>query len=190
MNSRQRLLTAAAFREPDRVPVELAIDHKARELPETQRIVEFIDTPADNFLDAPGADWGFFGLSSEYRQEIIEDVPDEYRRIRRTHSTSVGDFHAITRHIYPHVDSADFRWERRYIDSLEEMERLADAPRTVRPILAEQHRQAVQQVLDEGQAQGVDSTPTIIVNGINLGYPRSFEDVQRVIEEELAKASQ
>ena len=53
-----------------------------------------------------------------------------------------------------------------------------------------EHRQAVQQLLDEGRAQGVNSTPTVIVNGVNLGYPRSFEDVQRVIEEELAKASQ
>jgi len=53
-----------------------------------------------------------------------------------------------------------------------------------------EHRQAVQQLLDEGRAQGVNSTPTVIVNGVNLGYPRSFEDVQRVIEEELAKVGQ
>lgn len=52
-----------------------------------------------------------------------------------------------------------------------------------------EHRQAVQQLLDEGRAQGINSTPTVIVNGVNLGYPRSFEDVQRVIEEELAKNS-
>ena len=52
------------------------------------------------------------------------------------------------------------------------------------------HRQDVQQELADGRARGVESTPTVFVNDVNLGYPESFEEIQRVIEEELAKASQ
>jgi len=150
MTSRERLLITASFREPDRVPIELIIGDKARQLPETQKIVEFIDTTADNFLGVPGADWGFFGLPAEYSEEIIEDVPNAFRRIRRTQKTEVGDFYAITRHIYPHIDSADYHWEKRYIDTFEEMDRLANAPRTVCPILVEKHREALQRVGERG----------------------------------------
>jgi len=150
MTSRKRLLTAASFREADRVPIELIIGEKARQLPETQKIVEFIDTTADNFLGVPGADWGFFGLSTEYSEEIIEDVPNEFRRIRRTQKTNAGDFYAITKHFYPNLDSADYHWERRYIDTIEEMERLADAPRNTRPIFAGKYHEAVANVGDRG----------------------------------------
>jgi protein-disulfide isomerase len=52
------------------------------------------------------------------------------------------------------------------------------------------HRQDVQQELADGRARGVESTPTVFVNDVNLGYPGTFEEIQRVIEEELAKASQ
>ena len=150
MTSKERLLTAASFREPDRVPIELQISQKARELPETQRIVEFIDTHADNFLGAGAIDWGFFGLDSEYSEEIIEDIPGEHRRVRRTHRTEGGDFYSITQHFYPNVDAADYHWERRYITCLEELERLADAPRSVRPFHADGHRQAVERIGDRG----------------------------------------
>ena len=150
MTSKERLLTAASFREPDRVPIELQIGEKARALPELKEIVAFIDGTADNFVSVPGVDWGFFGLDSQYSQEVIEDVPGAYRRMRRTHRTPAGDFYAITRHFYPHVDAADYHWERRYIATLEEMARLADAPRSPRPILAERHGQAVAKVGDRG----------------------------------------
>jgi len=52
------------------------------------------------------------------------------------------------------------------------------------------YRQNVQREITDGRAKGVESTPTIFVNGINLGYPTSFETVQQVIEQELAKAIQ
>ena len=150
MNPRERLLTAAAFQEPDRVPIELIIGEQARQLSETQRIVEFIDTEADNFLPVSGADWEFFGLPSEYTEEIIQDVPNEFRRIRRMHRTAAGDFYAITKYTYPNVDSTDYYWERRYIDTLEEMERLADAPRTVCPIMANKYHEGVQRIGERG----------------------------------------
>jgi len=53
-----------------------------------------------------------------------------------------------------------------------------------------EHRQDVEREAADGQAKGIDSTPTVFVNGIDLGYPHSFEEVQQVIEQELAKAGQ
>lgn len=130
MNSQTRMLTAFAFREPDRVPIELGIDPRAYQLPAAERLVRFIETEADNFQGVGGGiDWGFFGLPERYREEIIEDRPGEYRRIRRTRETAAGSFHAITKHYYPHLDSPDYHWERRFIHTLEDMHRLADAPR-------------------------------------------------------------
>lgn len=73
-------------------PFELNIWQKALELPETQKIVGFIDTTADNFLSVPGADWGFFGLSTEYSGEIVKDIPNEFRRIRRTRTSRANEF--------------------------------------------------------------------------------------------------
>lgn len=150
MTSRERIETAAAFREPDRVPIELQTSAQAREMPEMERLMSFIDNEADNFLSAPGADWGFFGLDSEYSEEIIEDVPGEYQRMRRTHRTEVGDFFAITQHFYPHLDAADYHWDRRFITTLDELERIADAPRSVRPLEVEAHHKAVAAIGDRG----------------------------------------
>ena len=44
--------------------------------------------------------------------------------------------------------------------------------------------------LAAGRALGIDSTPTVFVNGVDLGFPQSFEEVQQVIEEELVRAGQ
>jgi len=150
MTSRERLEIAASFREPDRVPIELQTSDQARELPEMQRLLPFIDNEADNFLGAPGADWGFFGLDSAYTEEVVEDVPGEYQKIRRTHRTEVGEFYAITQHFYPNLDAADYHWERRFIGTLEEMERIADAPRTVRPLEIEAHQKRVAEIGSRG----------------------------------------
>ena len=150
MTSRERLETAAAFREPDRIPIELQINPRSRELPGMKRLVEFIDHEADNFLSVPAVDWGFFGLDSDYTEEMIEDVPGDHRRMRRSHRTAVGEFFAVTRHFYPHLEAADFHWERRYVETLEEMERLADAPRPIRPLQIEAHRKAVEAISSRG----------------------------------------
>ncbi|MHB0938137.1 MAG: uroporphyrinogen decarboxylase family protein [Armatimonadota bacterium] len=133
MDSRTRLDTAFAFREPDRVPIELAIDRRAYALPEAARLVEFIETEADNLHWCGGINWGFFGLPGIYREEIIEDRAGEFRRMRRTWDTAAGEFYALTRHNYPHVDSPDFHWERRFIETFDDMQRLAHADRSVLP---------------------------------------------------------
>lgn len=133
MDSRTRLETAFAFREPDRVPIELVIDPRCHALPEAARLVEFIETEADNLVGCGSVDWGFFGLPGEYREEIIEDRPGEYWRMRRTWDTSAGEFYAITRHNYPHLDSPDFHWERRFIETFDDMTRLAFADRSATP---------------------------------------------------------
>jgi hypothetical protein len=133
MTSRERLEAAFAFREPDRVPIELHIEARAHAFPETARLVRFIETEADNMAWVGGVDWGFCGLDAAYAESLLEDRPGAYRRKRRVYQTAVGPFEAITRHFYPHVDSPDFHWERRYIHTLDDMARLAQAPRAARP---------------------------------------------------------
>jgi hypothetical protein len=132
MDSKTRLETAWSFKEPDRIPIELSLVSIARELPEAKRLAIFEANEADNFHEAPYIDWGFFGLNSKYREEIIEDVPGQYKRIKRIHSTSAGEFYAITRHNYKELNLNDYHWERRYIHTIEELERLAAAPRVTR----------------------------------------------------------
>jgi hypothetical protein len=145
VNSKDRMLTTASFREPDRVPIELSLPTEARGLAEVEGIEAFIATEADHFVGVAPIDWGFFGLDALYSEEIICDIPGEYRRIRRTQHTLAGDFYAITKHNYPNLEALDYHWERRYIDTLEELVRLADATRSVRPMdLAAYRRSSVE----------------------------------------------
>lgn len=150
MNSRERLLTAWSCREPDRVPIELRVSPSALEFPRGEAIARFAAEEADNFYGAGAADWGFLGLPTEYSEEVIEDVPGDYLRRRRTHHTAVGDFHAITRHKYEELNATDFHWERRFVHTLEDMVRLAEAPRAVPAINAAAFRATVERVGDRG----------------------------------------
>jgi hypothetical protein len=152
VDSKTRLEKAMAFEEPDRVPIELQISPLTREMEEAQDIVEFIDTEADNFHGAGIAKWGFLGLESDYSEEIIEDVPGDYKRLRRSHKTDAGEFYAITKHKYTVPDPSDFHWERRFIHTIEEMERVADASR--KPVLVdpENHRKKLETIGNRGIA--------------------------------------
>ncbi|MBN1352744.1 hypothetical protein JXJ21_25370 [candidate division KSB1 bacterium] len=150
MTSKERLLTAWSFKEADRVPIELQISPSAYEYPEASNIVAFIDSEADNFLHAPGGDFGFFGLKCTYHEEIIEDIPNQYKRIRRSYNTAVGEFDAITKHNYDEIIPTDFHWERRYIHTLEDMERLTAAPREKIPLRKDEFVRAVTTIGDRG----------------------------------------
>ncbi len=150
MNSRERLLTAWSFKEPDRVPIELKISPAAKEFPEAKSIIEFIETEADNFHGFPAADFGFLGLPTTYREEVIEDVPGDYRRMKRVHKTPAGEFYAITKHNYDELDALDFHWERRFIHTLEDMERLAEAPFDPPPMDKERFDEFVDGIGDRG----------------------------------------
>jgi len=143
MTSRERMLTTWAFREADRVPIELGISEPARQFPEAERIVRFLDEEADNFYGARGADWGFLGLPATYDEEVVEDVPGDFLRKRRVFHTDAGDFWALTRHKYEELNATDFHWERRYIHTLDDMRRLAEAPRAQAPIFPQEFRERV-----------------------------------------------
>jgi len=134
MDSRTRLLTAWSFREPDRVPIEIGLAEAARAFPEAQRLVEFVDTQADHFRNVSGFDSGFCGLRTAYTEEVIENVPGDYYRLRRVHRTAAGEFHALTKHQHVTLAPSDYLWERRYIETPDEMIRLADAPREPIPL--------------------------------------------------------
>lgn len=151
MTSRERLLTAWNHEEPDRVPIELQITPAAYEYPEAERIVEFIRNRADNFMGTPAMDFGFCGLPAEYTEERIEDVPDDFYRLKRTYRTEAGEFYAITKHSYHELlADLDFHWERRYIDDLDDMARLSEAPRPPVPVFEEAFSAAVEKIGGRG----------------------------------------
>lgn len=150
MDSRERLLTAWSFQEPDRVPIELRISDSALQYPRGQEIARFVEEQADNFMGAGAVEWGFLGLPSDYTEEVIEDVPGDYLRKRRVHRTEVGEFHALTRHKYEELNATDFHWERRFIHTLDDMQRLADAPRRVPPVNADRFRNNEARIGDRG----------------------------------------
>lgn len=129
MDHKKRLLTAWSFREPDRVPIEASLYGPAQGYPGAEQLAELIDKEADNFLGVPGFNWGFFGLDAVYHEEVIEEVPGAYRRLRRTYDTPAGSFYAITRHEIGDLDPNDYHWERRYIHTLEDFIRLVEADR-------------------------------------------------------------
>ncbi|MCF7838318.1 MAG: hypothetical protein K9N49_06780 [Candidatus Marinimicrobia bacterium] len=145
MNTKERLLTAWKFQEPDRVPLEMFLSPSAQGLPGADAILDFQKNEADNFLGVHGFDWGFLGLDATYREEVIEDVPGQFTRKRRIHTTAVGEFTAVTKHTYEDLhgegDPGDFHWERRYVETLDDLQRLVKADRQRRPFrLAEYNR--------------------------------------------------
>ena len=50
-----------------------------------------------------------------------------------------------------------------------------------------EYSQEVQDQLAEGEARGVSSTPTLYINDIELVGARTFEVLEEIIEQELAK---
>lgn len=50
-----------------------------------------------------------------------------------------------------------------------------------------EYSQEVQDQLAEGEARGVNSTPTLYINDIELVGVRTFEILEEIIEQELAK---
>ncbi len=152
MNSKERMLKAWNFEEPDRVPIEIYLYPPAAGLPGADKIREFQDNEADNFRGVPGFDWGFMGIDSIYSEEVIEDVPGDFRRLLRTQTTSAGDFTAITRHLYDEMDPNDYHWEKRYIETVNDFRRITDAKRTIRSFDLEQYNKGCQNIGDRGLA--------------------------------------
>ncbi len=150
MNSKTRLLKAWSFQEPDRVPIEVYLYPPAAGLPGADRIRAFQENEADNFRGVAGFDWGFQGLDTTYTEEVIEDHPGEFKRLRRTHTTSAGVFTAVTRHSYDDMDPNDYHWEKRYIATIDDFRRLATAERQIRPFYLDAYNRGCTEVGDRG----------------------------------------
>ena len=150
MTHRDRLETAWSFREPDRVPVELAISPLARQDPHSERLRALIAEHADNFHGASPYDWGFLGWAADYSEKVLEHRPGEYVRRERIYDTPAGQFAAIVRE--PDTDEAapDCHWEKRYITSPSDLERLLAAPPEVRPFDKQAFDRRVAEVADGG----------------------------------------
>jgi hypothetical protein len=152
MDSKSRMLRTWNFKEPDRVPIEIYHYPYADGLPGSDKIRDFQENEADNFRSVDGFDWGFLGLDSVYSEEVIEDVPGDFKRILRTQSTQVGDFTAVIKQNYDDMDKGDFHWEKRYIDTVDDFRLIAEAERTVRPFHLEQYNEGCLEVGNRGLA--------------------------------------
>jgi len=120
LTPRQRLETAWSFREPDRVPIELALDVAVAADPRSARVRALIATYCDRFVSwSPG--WGFLGLPVEEEVQVVQEVPGRGVRQRRVRHTPAGDFVAITWHP---VSTVDYRWEQQYLRDPDDLRRL------------------------------------------------------------------
>ncbi|MCX7012874.1 MAG: hypothetical protein NTW86_10015 [Candidatus Sumerlaeota bacterium] len=128
MTHKDRIETAWAFREADRVPIEISISPEWRQHPLAERLMELIHEHADNFVKVPGPEFGFMGLPNRYTETVVEKKPGEYEKRLRVRETPAGTFTAITYH--PDGVTRDFHWEKRYVSCLGDLEKLALAPRT------------------------------------------------------------
>jgi uroporphyrinogen-III decarboxylase len=135
MTHRERIETAWAFREPDRVPIEINLPASWRTLPQARQLVAMTDEHADNFKGTAAPAFGFFGLPATSNTEMIEEKPGDFVRKRQTWSTPAGEFYALT--YQPASSPNDFHWEKRPIASLDDLRRLADAPRAPIPFDAQ-----------------------------------------------------
>jgi len=101
----------------------------------------------------PLFDWGFMGLDCRWNEdEVIEDVPGKYKRVRHSVETAAGEFFAITRHFCDVRDPADFHWEQRYIHSLADFARLAESDFKIRSFDHKAYNHACVQLGDRGLA--------------------------------------
>ena len=120
MTSRERIETAWNFEEPDRVPFELYLWPGVKEDPACARLSDLIDRYADNW-HGWGPNWGWFGMDYEDEEEVIEERPNEYRRVRCRRKTPAGSFEQITWHP---ASTSDYHYEKHFVSTLEDLERL------------------------------------------------------------------
>lgn len=126
MTHKERLQTAWDFKEPDRVPFALGgLSEHALSRPRAGRIMELNNIHSDTMTALPGCEFGFMGFPTRYSEEVIEQVPGKYKRIRRVHDTTAGRFTAVTFHPEGLVD---YHWEKRYVATLDDLRRLAETP--------------------------------------------------------------
>lgn len=150
MTHKERFETAWSFKEPDRVPIEAYIIRMAEQDPRAQRLMQLIAEHADNVYGAGAYNWGFLGWKSEDENRTIEDRPGEYVRIERIHNTPVGKFTAITRQPHAEEYAPDYHWEKRFITSPEELERLIAQPPPVREVDMAAYEKTVAEVGEKG----------------------------------------
>ncbi len=148
MTHLQRLETAWAYTEADRVPIELDVSARYRAHPLAGRLVELVDEHADSFRSTSMPAFGFFGLPAGGNEEVIEEQSG-FRRLRHTVTTAVGDFTAIT---YHPVDSSDYHWEKRYIATVDDLRRITEAERPPLRWDADTWRRQVAEIGDTGLA--------------------------------------
>lgn len=149
MTHRERIETAWAFEEPDRVPIEAMRWAPLERHPRGERVLALIDEHVSNFRGAPLYDWGFFGQPATRTEEVLEDT-GEAERIRWTMHTPAGDFTAVIRRPRLAADVEDYHWEKRYLSEPADLRRLLSVPLELRAPDVEGFEQARERIGETG----------------------------------------
>lgn len=150
MTHKERFETAWSFKEPDRVPIELRISRDANKDPRAARLKELIVQHSDNLVGATPYDWGFLGWPSTYSERVVEHRPGEFIRKERIHDTPAGKIVGVTCEPDTHEAAPDHHWEKRFITTPEDLERLLSAPLELQPVDMERYARNVRDAGDSG----------------------------------------
>ena len=191
MTSKERIQTAWSFKEPDRVPIELTLYPPAKGMPRSEIVQKFIDEEADRFCGTPGFDWGFFGIDSEFSEEVVEDVPGKYKRIKKVFKTAVGDFDALVIQDFDELDPHDYHWEKRFIETLDDFKRVANANRdTLRPFNLEAYNKGCADIGERGMPfTGVHHPLGTLVRRSNMEEAYSWFLTEPEVTERFLKST-
>ena len=121
MSHRERLEIAWSFNEPDRVPIEIKIAPYLHKHPLAKNLMNLINKYASNFATIASPGFGFMGFPSKSYETVIEEN-ENFTRNQKIQETSAGTFTAIT---YHPKSTNDFHWEKRFISTLEDFEKIA-----------------------------------------------------------------
>ena len=116
--------TALDFREPDRVPIEIALTDTVRTYHGARHLIDLVDTYSDNFKGIRGFDWGFFGIDCPTERSELASAKGRTRALIRQ-LTDNGEFTGILESDI--LNPSYQHWERYYISTADELERLADS---------------------------------------------------------------
>lgn len=113
---------ALAFKEADRVPIELWVPKNLKDYPKAQKLIEMVDEYCDGFRGPAVINPGFFGVPAELKtKEIANDTV--YTYTENVYETDHGDFTQVVQRDRLNVQYCHYK--KQYFDNLEDIKRFA-----------------------------------------------------------------
>lgn len=120
---RKRFEYALAFKEPDRVPIELWIPENLIDYPKAQGLIELIEEYCGAFKGPSLVNDEFFGVPAEHiKSEIDRDTT--YTYTENKYMTKMGEFTQVVQRDRLNVKYCHFK--KQYFNNVEDLERFAE----------------------------------------------------------------